>query len=341
MTQKRYNYAVFIGRFQPLHIGHVQVIENALNIADKIIIVIGSANQPRTPKNPWTAQERAGMILMGGFELGRIKIVKISDQSNNQKWTSVVQEAVSQATLMDGWKDTTSIALIGHDKDESSFYLKMFPQWDLIDHDLNEVVSATDLRELYFEGKNLKFLRTLVPEPVYSMLERFRATPEFKILVKEFEFIKSYKKAWAVAPYPPTFVTVDAVIVQSGHILMIKRRASPGAGLFALPGGFVNQNERLENAMIRELREETGLKVPDPVLRGSIKGTGVFDDPTRSLRGRTITHAYFIELPPGPLPKVKGGDDAEKAMWIPLGEIKGDILFEDHGFIIDHFLGIN
>jgi bifunctional NMN adenylyltransferase/nudix hydrolase len=339
--QKQYDYAVFIGRFQPFHIGHKQVFETALSIATKLIVIIGSANSSRTPKNPWTASERAAMIISQDFggNLDRIKIAKVNDQSSDQKWTTAVQEAVSEAMLGEFWLDRPKIAIIGYDKDESSYYLKMFPQWSPVEHELNEDVNATDLRELYFEGKNLKFLQALVPEPVYAKLELFKSTPEFTILSEDYEYIKKYHKSWLPAPYPPTFVTTDAVVVQSGHVLLIKRRSSPGKGLLALPGGFINQNERLEDAMLRELREETKIKVPIPVLRGNIKGMKVFDDPNRSLRGRTISHAFFIELPPGPLPKVKGDDDAEKAMWVPLGSLQGENMFEDHWFIVEHFVG--
>lgn len=133
---------------------------------------------------------------------------------------------------------------------------------------------------------------------------------------------------------------MDAVVIQSGHILLIERRASPGKGLWALPGGFVDPGERLQDACLRELREETRLKVPAPVLRGSIKRTRVYDDPYRSARGRTITHGFYIELEPNAeLPKVKGGDDAKTARWVPLGELDPQCMFEDHYFVIQDMLG--
>jgi bifunctional NMN adenylyltransferase/nudix hydrolase len=75
-------------------------------------------------------------------------------------------------------------------------------------------------------------------------------------------------------------------------------------------------------------------------LRGSIKKQSVYDDPFRSARGRTITHAFYIELEPNAeLPKVKGTDDAKAAKWIPLSEINPETMFEDHYLIIEDMLG--
>jgi bifunctional NMN adenylyltransferase/nudix hydrolase len=93
------------------------------------------------------------------------------------------------------------------------------------------------------------------------------------------------------------------------------------------------------DGILRELREETKLKLPEKVLRGCIKRVQLFDAVDRSLRGRTITHAALIELPAGPLPPVKGADDAEKAHWVPLSGIREERMFEDHYHIIDELVG--
>ena len=130
-------------------------------------------------------------------------------------------------------------------------------------------------------------------------------------------------------------------MVHSGHVLLVRRGAEPGKGLWALPGGFIQQDESLLDGCLRELREETRLKLPRPVLKGSLKATAVFDHPDRSQRGRTITHAYHFDFPAGELPPVRGEDDAAKAEWVPVADALAseEQFFEDHFHILEHFLG--
>lgn len=345
LKKHKYDTLVFVGRFQPFHIGHEQVIRTALTLAEHVIVLIGSVNQPRTIKNPWTYAERVGMITDGldlsTNDVGRVTYAPLSDAAyNDQKWAANVQAAVEDITRPQRLiKPEMKIGITGHAKDSSSYYLKLFPQWELVEHEMNEIISATDLRGMLFEGMNIRFIQSLLPVKVFEYVRSWRATPEFNMLLEEYIHIQKYKEAWKAAPYAPTFVTVDACVVQSGHVLLIKRRSAPGKNLFAMPGGFVNQDEYLVDAVLRELREETKLKVPAPVLKGSIVNTRVFDKPDRSLRGRTVTHAFLIQLPPGELPYVKGGDDAAKAMWVPISDIKEELMFEDHCAIIQHMLG--
>ena len=350
MSQKQFDYLVFIGRFQPFHVGHQEVITKALELADKVVILVGSSNQPRNIKNPFSFAERKTMILNAyGFntipgdtntDYKRLLIAPLRDQKyNDQAWAASVQNIVQGQIATLGWTDKPRRGgLIGHAKDESSYYLQMFPQWELVEHSINEEVHATNMREIYFEA-NIRYLRDVVPDSTYRFLESFAHTGDYKALQAEQVFIRKYKKSWEAAPYAPTFLTCDAVVVQSGHVLLVKRGANPGKGLWALPGGFVNQGERIENAMLRELREETRLKVPEPVLRGSIKSKEVFDHPDRSLRGRTVTQAFHIELTSGKLPAVKGGDDAAQAKWVPLSFVREEEMYEDHYQILTHFVG--
>ena len=337
---KKYDTLVLIGRFQPLHNAHLEIIKRCTALTDQLVVIAGSAKQPRTYKNPWTFDERARMIKAATSGLSMHVYVEpnIDTIYNDQAWAVRVQGIVSKYRVLGG----AGVGIIGHKKDESSFYLDMFPQWEFINVEQIEPLGATDIRDLYFKYDfNSNFIKNVVPETTYDFLMEFRRTEEFAQIVREREFVANYKKQYASLPYPPIFSTADSVVIQSGHVLMIRRRAEPGRGLWALPGGYVNANtdRSVEDAAIRELREETGIKVPAPVLRGNIKRSKVFDAIDRSPRGRIITHAFHIELPDGELPKVKGSDDADKARWVPIAEVKSEECFEDHYEIIQHFLG--
>ena len=336
---KPYGTIMLIGRFQPLHNAHLEIIKRCTALTDQLVVVVGSANQPRTYKNPFTYSERERMIkaATAGLSLRVYTEPNIDTIYNDQAWAVRVQGIHSKYRCL-GTKD----AIIGHKKDNSSFYLDMFPQWEYINVEEIEPLSAVNIRDLYFKRDcNMRFIQGVVPDTTFDFLMKFKETPEYEQIIREREFVANYKKQYASLPYPPIFSTADAVVIQSGHVLMIRRRAEPGKGLWALPGGYVNANtdKSVEDAAIRELREETGIKVPAPVLRGSIVRSRVFDAIDRSPRGRIITHAFYIQLPDGDLPKVKGSDDADKARWVPIAEVRSEECFEDHYEIIQHFLG--
>lgn len=339
---KKYHTLVLIGRFQPVTVAHAEIIRRAMEMAKQLVIIIGSANQPRTYKNPWTSKEREMMLSNVVRDLPDAQCMvrlehNIDTIYNDQAWVTRVQKIVAKYTL-----NEDHIGIIGHKKDESSFYLDSFPQWVFEEIELLQPLNATNVRDLYFRlDANMNFIHGVLPPSVSRMLEGWWDTPEYNQVVAERLFVEQYKKQYSSLPYAPVFVTVDAVVVSSGHVLMVKRKAEPGRGLWALPGGFLNAatDRSIKDAMIRELREETGIKVPGPVLMGNIREVQVFDAIDRSARGRTITHAFYIVLSDGHLPKVKGMDDAEKAEWVPLAELNSSLCFEDHAEIINTFIG--
>ena len=133
----------------------------------------------------------------------------------------------------------------------------------------------------------------------------------------------------------------------------------PGRGLWALPGGFLKQNQRFRQGAIEELIEETGIRLAEgkkaeeltrQILNGSVRDKELFDDPGRSLRGRTITTAFLFRLDDTkPLPKVKGMNvpayeangkqivETANAFWLPINEAleQTDRWFEDHLSIVE------
>jgi len=331
---------VFIGRFQPFHNGHKAVIEAALEQAKEVVVVVGSSFAARNIRNPFTFQERKAMIE-AVFPTDRVKIVPVSDYPyDDNKWINSIMRIVESTV-----PHAVDIGLIGHSKDSTSYYLEIFPRWK--NHvEVADVggINATDIRNCLFGNCDFAALDNM-PDAARAEMNKIiiaggKIGGYWDTLYNEYQMVKKYKEAWKAAPFPPTFMTVDAVVVQSGHILLVERGDMPGKGLWALPGGFLNQEETMLDGAIRELKEETKIKVPVPVLKGSIKASKTFDAPNRSARGRTITQAFHIDLGVGELPKVKGSDDAAKAFWVPFNKVKQEKMFEDHFFIIDNFLNI-
>lgn len=347
IKDKKYDVVVYIGRFQPVHNGHLEVLRNAAKLAHRVVVIVGSADKPRTFKNPFYFNERKAMILnvvkeyrlADEYDTAFTVLPNIDTLYDDTAWVVRIQSKVSEYSY-----EGDRIAIIGHKKDFSSAYLNWFPQWDFVDQELVEPLDASQIRDLYFRSNlNTNFISSVVPGSVLNFLDGFAGGTEYEQINRERQFLDNHKKMWAAAPYPPTFQTADVVLIQAGHILMIRRRAEPGKGLWALPGGYLNANtdKSILDAAIRELIEETGVKVPEKVLRGSIRRSHVFDALGRSERGRIITQAFHIGLSDGEwnLPKVKGGDDAEKAQWVPLSKLNSVEIFEDHYDIIQYFLG--
>lgn len=343
----------FIGRFQPFHNGHAAIITEALKKAKRVLVIIGSHDQPRSVRNPFTTSERMAMIAAtfpAEVAEGRLLMVgQVDHPYNEDRWRAEVQSAVYTAANNPFTPDPIRIGLIGHSKDASSYYLRTFPTWESIEVPNVSGINATDIRNLMFGWNALPELvnsKGWIPSGTNKILNSWMKdgvsrSAQYEALNEEAQFIETYKRQWAKSPYPPTFVTTDAVVVQSGHVLLIKRREMPGKGLWALPGGFLNQDETIIAGVLRELREETCIALQDATLKECIERIEVFDAPNRSQRGRTITHAALIRLRDDTkLVKVKGADDAERATWVPLADLRPDQFFEDHYAIISTFLGL-
>lgn len=338
---------VFIGRFQPFHVGHEHVIRDALKKVDKLIILVGSAGAARSARNPWNYEERCQMIkntFHWNVANDHIAFAPIRDHPSDERWLSDVRNTVTRLT-----KEEDEILLVGFSKDKSSFYLNLFPDWGSVDIEAQwRILNATDIRASFFSPMQ-RIEASVLPKGVVEFLEQWRTTSAFYDVFYEHEAVERYKDSWKNAPFPPTFITVDAVVVQSGHLLLIRRGDYPGKGLLALPGGFINQYERIRDAVVRELKEETQLSETDsrkgrlaPArLESFITETKVFDNPYRSARGRTVTHAFTFRLPDAkPLWTVKGSDDAASADWYSIADLTGEEFFEDHFAIVQDMLGL-
>jgi len=133
--------------------------------------------------------------------------------------------------------------------------------------------------------------------------------------------------------YPRPAVTADTVIItreEKPKVLLVQRGNEPFKGQWALPGGFMNMDETTEQCAVRELEEETGLKVKE------VHQIGAYSKFNRDPRGRTITVAYLAII--DELVAVKGQDDAAKAEWFPLSALPP--LAFDHSDIIQDAIAL-
>ena len=140
--------AVIIGRFQPYHFGHVKLVDHALEKHDHVVILIGSAGLPRTRKNPWTWNERADMIIAAHpLDEYRMSVLPIFDvPGDDEAWAERVVGVVNGAAPV-----KSEITLVGHRKDDTSFYLDLFPDWKLDEVESHGTRDGTSIRKDYFE----------------------------------------------------------------------------------------------------------------------------------------------------------------------------------------------
>jgi len=344
----KYDYTVFIGRFQPFHAGHMKVVERALEESENLIMVLGNHDSPRTPRNPFTTDERIKIIrsALNVDQIGRVHFAPVENcLYNDEKWISQIQKAVHSIVFSVKWSSgPTKIALIGHSKDHSSYYLNLFPTWDSINVEQHSYLDASDWRKETFEREDLVgwpqvheseyMINTDHKWQIQSIIDQ----PELEKIALETVALKKYKEQYGSGP----FLTTDSVVTQSGYVLLIQRKFDQGEGLWAMPGGFLDTKETLLDGALRELDEETSIKVPIKVLRGSIETRKVYDNPHRSERARIVTTAYHFRLKDGPLPKVKAADDAADARWFTISEFltMRSKMYDDHYDIIRDLIGV-
>jgi bifunctional NMN adenylyltransferase/nudix hydrolase len=329
-----------IGRFQPRHVGHENLIREAAKQVEWLIVLIGSVNTPRSIKNPWTFRERATSMqdwLRNEGLQHKVKIYPVNDyRYSNAQWTgdvtsiiklNQVREANSGAFECDFHIPDEEVALFGFDKTGND-YLKWFPQYQYINVETTFTGCASDVRN--------ELLANALANPTEYLGPKFPQT-----VIDDYKFYLDEQKLFANYPFPSTlnFNCADAVLECAGHILLVQRGKAPGRDCWALPGGFRDRKDvEWIDAAYRELREETNVRVPDVVLRTKTVATKLYDNIYRSFGLPRNTLAVHIRIEPdadGHLPRANGADDAALAEWKSIDEIMNGLdLYDDHKDII-------
>jgi bifunctional NMN adenylyltransferase/nudix hydrolase len=345
VTATRPEWAACIGRFQLFHNAQLALIRQGLALADRCAVLIGSAYQARSPRNPFTFAERVDTIRLAltDEERSRVDFLPIRDAWDEKRWVANVQAAMAQLA----GTPRPRVVLVGHRKDATSEYLDDFPGWPLHDVGRAGEVHAKALRAALYTGATLEAslaaIAGQVPPSTLDFLRSWAQLPFLERLKQEWAELAEEHDKWAGSPYPPVFVTVDAVVCIASHVLLIRRGRAPGKGLLAVPGGFIEQRETAYQSAVRELQEETGFRLLPSEMEHACKAMRVFDHPDRSQRGRVITHAFYFDLGERMLPEIAGSDDAAEARWVPIAELPSleEQFHDDHFHILDAFLGIS
>ena len=323
--------AVIIGRFQPLHNGHVALIREALANHDQVLLLVGSVNRETNFNNPLTAEERFDLIHEQFEDETQSLIVRgLKDKPTDDEWVEEVT-----ANVMNIEEDPSKVVLYTSEKDEE-FYKTSFIYNLAIKQ--SGGINATDIRNMWYVLSEL----TSIPTHVHEFL---KGIPEERRLILKNEQLSCLTQlSCAIHTHAfgnPIEPVAHAVVVHRNKILLVKRMGVRGKGQWAIPGGYVEHMETTRMAAIRELKEETGLDLQ--VLRAKELAAAV-EENLDDLSVRTIGHNYLYIIDPMEEQPVVSLDTAECSdyMWVDTLDVLTEKmnLFYNHTVVIQRLFSV-
>ena len=293
---------MLIGRFQPPHRAHLALMEGALDMAEDLVIVLGSARGARTARNPLSDSERAALIRQmleaASVDLRRVRLEFVSDAYYNLPlWVEWIRRAVGRERAL----------LTGFEKDASSFYLRLFPDWTLTPPDFRSTLNATDIREALYRGQWKSVARAVTPE-VLATLRAFAATPAFAELLADREATRMLAAGGPIR-------TKGVLLMHGDRMLLTRRRERPGLGLWCLP----------EAAAAWEAAQQVAPRLDRATFESEEFRTRPLNNPQRTpgLDWQTEVKLYTL-----PWPTPAGGN----AEWTDLDAVRTrpETFFADH-----------
>ena len=314
----------YLSSFQPLTLNDEEAVAEALGKADVVTLIVGSARASRSSHlNPLSLPERIALlerVYHSQLEAGRIAIATLSDQLyDNAAWEADLATLVEKLQI-DGFVVRRDVKgkrerQLSRVAPVHSCVADRMTQWR------REEIFAG-----WYDGGPIPHLSL----GTVSALVDLRESKSFAWLKEEWQFHKGYRAAWAGTPYPVKFITADACIECKGRVLLVRRGSWPGKGLWALPGGFLENDETVDEAAARELGEETNLDLTLEQAQEWLIRQGMFDLPYRDGRGRLVTGGYYFRVPGEVLPQVEASDDADAVWWAPVDQIQPEFMMADH-----------
>lgn len=178
--------AVILGRFQPFHRGHLATFAAASIMADRVVVVLGSAGAPVSLRNPWDVIAREAMIKdsLTDMLLDRVRFTSVGDYKKDSDWVGAVREAVSP------FADRGPVFLVGVGKDKStSDYLNMFKNeyealnWPVFSATPQYMIHGSSIRKNYFSNYSSDVWGEHLTDPVKDALMDFHSTNTYTKLM--------------------------------------------------------------------------------------------------------------------------------------------------------------
>lgn len=345
---------VIIGRFQPFHRGHRKLFEQASTISKDALVLIGSAFRPRSSRYAFTWDERASFIetalKSAGIDLNITCLPLVDTLYDDATWAGNVRTAIDlhlRNHILDPHE--TKIVLVGNDEFESSKYLNAFPEYETMKVEAatskGVTLDATDLKDsIFFDKFEREELCTIYgTAEIYQLMAWMEGNSDaVKKIRSDAENCRNHRVGLIRSSkgYGHEFPMncAEAIVVQSGHILLIEREGS--GGILSLPGLPLDR-ETAQDAAIRALHEQAGLGVDKAQLQSVLVKRMVFDHLERSDRGWLRTEAFNFELEDASKQaKIRAGTGVKRAQWLPINQLTPDVMYEDHFDIIHSMIPI-
>ncbi len=273
---------LFIGRFQPFHLGHIDAMNQAKKKGiTEFIIGIWSSNKEHTAENPFTYEERKTMItkIMKALNI-KFTIYALPDFDSDEDRKNYIIKNIPAFNVIISGNPRTS-------------WIFKKTKYKVVPLKITKDIKSTTIRHLLHIW-DINTLKSLLPWPVIAYLQNINAG---KRLTK-------YYQNEHIGPK----VAVDGILVTKEKKIVIIQRKNPPLG-YALPGGFVEYGETTEQAFIREMKEEVGVYIKIRKL------AGVMSDPKRDPRYHIISIVYIADIVSG---RIKAWDDAKSVKTMTL-----------------------
>lgn len=321
-----------IGRFQPLHNGHLSLIEKSRAENEHTLVILGTPNRLPDFAHPFPAEERINLIHAVLPEGDDYSVVTLKDVDTDDEW---IQNLI--ATVLQKEEDPTQVTLYTAKKDEK-WYRKnlLFPveTVDTVD------ISGTLVRHAWYTN-SLWTVERFLPQLTIEFLKKHK---DFSRLSMEYDDTqRSLVLKMDGHPFNNPIEPVSfAVIVQDNKILVGKRGGLRGNGQYGLPGGYIEKDESTLDASIRETKEELGIDLETLITEGNAKCMcQVVEENLNDIGTRTLGVNYlFVVNPEITLDIQVDGKETTDFKWLPLRDVleEKELLFFNHNLVVQRLL---